>query len=438
MAWSRCRERCIVGRLLPLERPVARVADAGGAMSGRLRITGGELARRLIDVPAAADRGALRPTADKVREALFASLQQRHGLDGRVVADVCCGSGALGFEALSRGAASCVFVDVDRRTLAAARDNARALGVVARCRFVVDDGARFLRGSAAGFDLILCDPPYAQALDDGWRNGLAAAVRPGGVVVVERAARERGRDPPPGALLPGLSVVDERRYGDTRVVVAVRVAERPIALVATGLGATDAGATDAGAQEAGMATTTTATSTTSTMSTTGARGRQSAAVYPGSFDPLTNGHIDIIERGLRMFDRLVVAVANNPQKTHFFSAAERIDLVLRSVGPRPGLEIEAFDGLVVDFARKNGVNVLLRGVRAVSDFEYEFQLAGMNRKLSGVETVFMATSEESFYVASRLVREVASFGGDVSTMVPPPVLQALTDRYRQKVGDKAR
>ena len=154
-----------------------------------------------------------------------------------------------------------------------------------------------------------------------------------------------------------------------------------------------------------------------------------AAIYPGSFDPLTNGHVDIVERGLKMFDRLIVAVANNPQKKHFFSAEERVDLCRRSIGARPGLEILTFDGLVVDFARNHGVNVLLRGVRAVSDFEYEFQLAGMNRQLSVVETVFMVTSEDSFYVASRLVKEVAGFGGDVSSMVPPPVLAALTARY---------
>jgi pantetheine-phosphate adenylyltransferase len=156
---------------------------------------------------------------------------------------------------------------------------------------------------------------------------------------------------------------------------------------------------------------------------------QRAAIYPGSFDPLTNGHIDIVERGLKMFDRVVVAVANNPQKKHFFSADERVALCRQSLGERPGLEIETFDGLVVDFAKRHGINVLLRGVRAVSDFEYEFQLAGMNRKLSGVETVFMVTSEDSFYVASRLVKEVASFGGDVSTMVSPAVLAALTTRY---------
>jgi len=157
-----------------------------------------------------------------------------------------------------------------------------------------------------------------------------------------------------------------------------------------------------------------------------------AAIYPGSFDPLTNGHVDIVTRGLKMFDRLIVAVANNPQKSHFFSADERVALCKEALGERPGLEIRTFDGLVVDFARAHGVNVLLRGVRAVSDFEYEFQLAGMNRKLSGVETTFIVTSEDSFYVASRLVKEVAMFGGDVSTMVPPAVLAALTTRYAKK------
>ncbi len=384
------------------------------AMSGRLRITGGTLARRLIDVPAAADRGALRPTSDKVREALFASLQQRFGIDGRAVVDVCCGSGALGFEALSRGASSCVFVDLDVRTIRVVQQSARALGVVDRCRFVVDDATRFLRAHPEAFDLVLCDPPYAMALHDDLRRGLAAAPRAGGVVVLERAARP-GRGAGDDESLAGLSVVDERRYGDTRLVVAVRD-DTPATMTRP----------NATAEEAQQETTMTTAMTSS--------GRQSAAVYPGSFDPLTNGHVDIIERGLRMFDRLVVAVANNPQKTHFFSADERIALVRASVGDRPGLQIEAFDGLVVDFARKQGVNVLLRGVRAVSDFEYEFQLAGMNRKLSGVETVFMATSEESFYVASRLVREVAGFGGDVSSMVPAPVLAALTDRYEKKLA----
>ena len=162
----------------------------------------------------------------------------------------------------------------------------------------------------------------------------------------------------------------------------------------------------------------------------------SAAIYPGSFDPLTNGHVDIVTRGLKMFDRVIIAISNNPQKNHFFSAAERVALCKESIGEHEGLEYETHEGLIVDFARSKNVHVLMRGVRAVSDFEYEFQLAGMNRKLSGVETVFMVTSEDSFYVASRLVREVASYGGDVSSMVPAPVLAALTRRYQDAQAAK--
>jgi pantetheine-phosphate adenylyltransferase len=419
-------------------------------LTGRLRITGGALARRLFAVPPAADRGLLRPTSDKVRAALCASLEQRVGFAGRVVLDLCCGSGALGFEALSRGAARCTFVDVDRQTLRVVEQSARALGVLDRCRFVVDDVARFARAGGAS-DVVFCDPPYAMQLSDDARTALAGLVVPGGVLVLERAARAgRGipADPPSASSFPGLFLVDERRYGDTRILVAARPGvdddgaredaggseDGGDAAAAVGAGVDDEGADEDGADEGGA-----------DEHGTGAQQReaamagghiQRAAVYPGSFDPLTNGHVDIIERGLRMFDRVVLAVANNPQKQHFFSAEERIALARASLGERPGLEFEAFDGLVVDFARRKGVNVLLRGVRAVSDFEYEFQLAGMNRKLSGVETVFMATSEESFYVASRLVREVASFGGDVSSMVPAPVLAALTERHRQKLASK--
>lgn len=155
-----------------------------------------------------------------------------------------------------------------------------------------------------------------------------------------------------------------------------------------------------------------------------------AAVYPGSFDPLTNGHVDIVRRGLKMFDRVVLAIAINPNKEHMFSLDERMQLAHECLGDLPGLEVDAFDGLLVDYAKHKGIHVLLRGLRAVSDFEYEFQLATMNRKLSDqVETVFMMTSEESFYLSSRLVREVAKYGGEVSGFVPRPVQRALQARY---------
>ena len=158
------------------------------------------------------------------------------------------------------------------------------------------------------------------------------------------------------------------------------------------------------------------------------------AIYPGSFDPLTNGHLSIIHRGLTMFDRLIVAVLNNPRKQAMFSVEER-RAAIREAFPDPRVEVDAFQGLLVHYTRRKGVNLILRGLRAVSDFEYEFQLANMNRKLDpNFETVFMMTGQDSFYISSQLVREVASLGGDVSELVPSNVLRALQEKFPPKNG----
>ena len=150
------------------------------------------------------------------------------------------------------------------------------------------------------------------------------------------------------------------------------------------------------------------------------------AIYPGSFDPLTNGHLAIIQRGLKVFDRLVVAVANNPAKSPLFSVEERKRLIREALGDDPRVEVDAFEGLLVDYCRRTGVHTVIRGLRAVSDFEYEFQLANMNRKLlPDFEAVFVMTGEDYFYVSARLVREIAKFGGDVSGLVPPNVAEGL-------------
>jgi pantetheine-phosphate adenylyltransferase len=150
------------------------------------------------------------------------------------------------------------------------------------------------------------------------------------------------------------------------------------------------------------------------------------AIYPGSFDPLTNGHLAIIQRGLKLFDRLVVAVANNPQKEPLFSVEERKSLIAEVVGKDPRVEIDTFDGLLVEYVKRKGIPTVLRGLRAVSDFEYEFQLANMNRKLlPTLESVFVMTGEDYFFVSARLVREVAMFGGDVTGLVPPVVAERL-------------
>ncbi|GHH03050.1 pantetheine-phosphate adenylyltransferase [Comamonas sp. JC664] len=156
------------------------------------------------------------------------------------------------------------------------------------------------------------------------------------------------------------------------------------------------------------------------------------AIYPGSFDPLTNGHLSLIQRSLKMFDRLIVAIAVNPKKTPLFSEDERRALIREAVQDER-VEVDAFHGLLVDYVRRRNAGVIVRGLRAVSDFEYEFQLANMNRKLApDVETVFMMTGEDYFYISSNLVREVASFGGDVTGLVPPNVHAGLKAKFAGK------
>lgn len=158
----------------------------------------------------------------------------------------------------------------------------------------------------------------------------------------------------------------------------------------------------------------------------------SVAVYPGSFDPITNGHLDILARATAVFDRVVIGVLANPRKTSLLSVAERIEVIRRSIHASEldddRIEVTSFEGLTVDFARAQGAAAIVRGLRAVSDFESEMQLAHNNRVLApGVDSVFFMTSVANGYVSSSLVKEIASFGGDVSTMVPPPVIAALTE-----------
>ena len=161
----------------------------------------------------------------------------------------------------------------------------------------------------------------------------------------------------------------------------------------------------------------------------------SLAVYPGTFDPITNGHVDILRRSLKIFDRVVVALAENVRKKPLFSIGERRQFITEALGGDPRLEVDAFQGLLAEYCRKRGATVVIRGLRALADFEYEFQLAHMNRHLApDVETMFLMTGEESFYVSSSLVKEVALMGGDVSRMVPRGVAAALIEKHKQGVA----
>jgi len=150
------------------------------------------------------------------------------------------------------------------------------------------------------------------------------------------------------------------------------------------------------------------------------------AIYPGSFDPITNGHIDIIRRGSKIFDEIVIAISQNVHKNSFLSVKEKIKAINLSVEGLNNVEVTSFDGLLVDFANKNNAQIILRGLRAVSDFEYEFQLAGMNKHLnSKIETFFLTPSEEFANISSSLVKEILSLGGEISNFVPIEVEQIL-------------
>ncbi len=154
------------------------------------------------------------------------------------------------------------------------------------------------------------------------------------------------------------------------------------------------------------------------------------AVYPGTFDPVTNGHIDLVERSLRIFDEVIVAVAANPKKKPLFSLEERIDMFRKALGRQKRVRIEGFDGLLVDYVRDKKAVGIIRGLRAVSDFEYEMQMALMNRRLdSNIETVFLMPNEEYSFITSTIVREAASYGGDVSSLVPKVVVGQLKKKF---------
>jgi pantetheine-phosphate adenylyltransferase len=156
-------------------------------------------------------------------------------------------------------------------------------------------------------------------------------------------------------------------------------------------------------------------------------------MYPGTFDPFTHGHNDLVRRACRIFDHVVVSIAANPNKAPLFTVEQRVDIAGRVLADVPNVEVMGYSGLTVEFARQRGLNVIVRGLRAVSDFEFEFQLATMSRHLNGeVETVFLTPSEQFSFVSSTLIREIASLGGDVREFVHPIVVDALAERFARR------
>jgi pantetheine-phosphate adenylyltransferase len=159
------------------------------------------------------------------------------------------------------------------------------------------------------------------------------------------------------------------------------------------------------------------------------------AIFPGSFDPITNGHLDVINRGMKLFDELIIAVGKSPIKNQLFTPEERVEMIeeiIRQRKPR-GISVESFEGLTVEYAARKKADVILRGLRSLTDVQYEFELAMTNRAVAGIETVFIMTGEQYGFLSSTLIREVASLGGDLTNLIPPNVQKRLKDRFDKKI-----
>jgi pantetheine-phosphate adenylyltransferase len=153
------------------------------------------------------------------------------------------------------------------------------------------------------------------------------------------------------------------------------------------------------------------------------------AIFPGSFDPITNGHLDVVRRAMRLFDELIIAVGRSPIKNQLFTPEERVEMIAELITDMPGVRVESFEGLMVDYAAKRKADVVLRGLRSLTDVQYEFQLAMTNRAVAGIETVFIMTSEQYGFTSSTLIREIAMLGGDLSNLIPPSVYKRLQGRF---------
>ena len=334
---------------------------------------------RLAPVPK-----GVRPTSDRVRESVFNALGQF--FESGDALDLYAGTGALGIEALSRGFERVVFVEKDGRAVATIRENLRRARLLDRAEVVRDDVGRALdRMLTEGrvFNLIFADPPYRIATTEvgGLVSRLRALLAPGGRVVIES-----GEAPQQGTKKGKKGVT--RRYGGTYVTILDRSELTMI-----------------------------------------------VAVCPGSFDPVTTGHLDIIRRASNIFDHVVVAVGSNLRKKPRLPAAERARLIEKGTGGFENVSVEVMDGLLVDFAREQGAKVIVKGLRAVSDFESEFEQAQLNRTMyPELETVFIMASAEHSFLSSSMVREIASLGGDVRGLVPDGILETVREIYSDPDG----
>jgi pantetheine-phosphate adenylyltransferase len=328
-----------------------------------------------------------RPTKDRVKEALFNILAG--AVAGSKVLDLYAGSGALGIEALSRGAQEVVFVENDRRACRAVKENLANCGVKATLLCCdVNVALRKLAAAGRRFEIILLDPPYGTDPEVLERLTRAELLAPAGLVVLEHGRRDALPEQ-----VPGLVLLKKRDYGDTTLSIY--------------------------------------------QGTLLSRGGNNmpVALCPGSFDPVTCGHVDIISRAAKIFDHVIVTVFPNTDKNPLFTLPERVEMLREATSHLPNVSVDSFEGLLSDYARHKNAKIVIKGLRAVSDFEYEMQMALMNKKLSpDLETLFMMTSNEYSYLSSSIVKQLARFGGCIDGLVPQGTQGKIMARVAERYG----
>ena len=381
-----------------------------------VRVVGGYLGSRILVSPS---RG-VRPTSDRVRESLFARLGD---LSQVRVLDVYSGIGSLGIESISRGAAHVVFIDRAVASLRALRKNLEALdleGVSEVIRGDAQPSLRRLGRQGREFDLIFLDPPYDS--DEVTRS--LRAVREArllateGAVVIETAKRHSF------PMADGFVILDQRSTGDT--LITRLVADVTDEASSTGCERPQRPVRE---REESPEVSKKKLSATTRRQTPGGPPGTTVALFPASFDPMTNGHLDLIERACRIFDEVIVAVAINVGKTGTFSFDERLEMLNEVLAGHAGVRVQGFSGLVVEYAREIGATVILRGLRASADFEYEFEMALMNRHLDpDLEVLYMMTRQEHLYVSSSRLKELVRFGANIDDFVPPIVSKNLNEK----------
>lgn len=367
-----------------------------------MRVIAGSARRLLLVAPDGLDT---RPTADKIKETLFNILQMQ--VPGSVFLDICAGSGAIGIEAISRGAKKAYFIENGREAVSCIQKNLHKTGFEDQAVILRQDAVAALRHiHEKEADLVYLDPPYKSDLARRILVALDAQpyITMDTCIVVETDLQSDF------SFLEetGLEIYREKDYRGKRHLFIRR--KELLCPAAVFIKAALDRIWRKGIRKQNM----------------------KSAIYPGSFDPVTLGHLDIVERAARMFDELIICVLDNRAKTPLFSVDERVRMLQKVCSYIPNVRVDSYYGLMVDYAKEIGCHVSIRGLRAVTDFEYELQLAQTNRMLSNgdLDTIFLTTNTKYSYLNSSGVKEIAAFGGDISKCVTPYVEELVWEKIR--------